>query len=86
MLGKPSILSLFPNSFNHSIKHEHSCKILYESDEHKVIKRWCQYGYLSFRVKVENDAEIYSIRLHIIQPPTLQNINSGDILAVLKDN
>ena len=30
MLSKPSILSLFLNSFNiNSIKHEHSCKILY---------------------------------------------------------
>ena len=31
MLGKPRILSLFPNLFNkkNSIKHEHSCKILY---------------------------------------------------------
>ena len=29
MLGKPRILFLFPNSFNNSIKHEHSCKILY---------------------------------------------------------
>ena len=30
MLEKPRILSLFPNSFNiNSIKHEHSCKILY---------------------------------------------------------
>ena len=28
MLGKTSILSLFPNSFNNSIKNEHSCKIL----------------------------------------------------------
>ena len=30
MLGKPRILSLFPNSFNKFNKHEHSCKILYE--------------------------------------------------------
>ena len=29
MLGKPRILSLYPNSFNKFIKHEHSCKILY---------------------------------------------------------
>ena len=29
MLGKPRILSLFPNSFNKFTKHEHSCKILY---------------------------------------------------------
>ena len=29
MLNKPHILSLFPNSFNKSIIHEHSCKILY---------------------------------------------------------
>ena len=29
MLGKPRILSLFPNSFNKFNKHEHSCKILY---------------------------------------------------------
>ena len=29
MLGKPRILSLFPNSVINSIKHEHSCKILY---------------------------------------------------------
>ena len=29
MLGKPRILSLFPNSFNKFKKHEHSCKILY---------------------------------------------------------
>ena len=28
MLDKPCILSLFPNSFNNSIKHEHSSKIL----------------------------------------------------------
>ena len=28
MLGKPRILSLFPNSLINSIKHEHSCKIL----------------------------------------------------------
>ena len=28
MLGKPCILSLFLNKFN-SMKHEHSCKILY---------------------------------------------------------
>ena len=27
MLGKPCILSLFLNSFNKFIKHEHSCKI-----------------------------------------------------------
>ena len=35
MLGKPRILSLFPNLIN-SIKHEHSCKILYvlNSDNH----------------------------------------------------
>ena len=33
MLGKPRILSLFPNSFNKlkKKKHEHSCKILYVS-------------------------------------------------------
>ena len=29
MLGKPRILSLFPNSLNKFNKHEHSCKILY---------------------------------------------------------
>ena len=29
MLGKPRILSLFPNSFNKFSKPEHSCKILY---------------------------------------------------------
>ena len=29
MLGKPHILSLFPNKFNKFNKHEHSCKILY---------------------------------------------------------
>ena len=29
MLGKPSILSLFPTRLINSIKHEHSCKILY---------------------------------------------------------
>ena len=29
MLNKPSILSLFLNSFNIFIKHEYSCKILY---------------------------------------------------------
>ena len=29
MLGKPRILFLFPNSLIISIKHEHSCKILY---------------------------------------------------------
>ena len=29
MLGKPRILSLFPNSFNTFNKNEHSCKILY---------------------------------------------------------
>ena len=29
MLGKPRILSLFPNSVINSIKHEHSCQILY---------------------------------------------------------
>ena len=29
MLGKPHILSLFPNSFNKFIKNEHSCKILF---------------------------------------------------------
>ena len=29
MLGKPRILSLFPNLFNKSIKHENSFKILY---------------------------------------------------------
>ena len=29
MLGKPPILSLFPNSFKIFIKHEQLCKILY---------------------------------------------------------
>ena len=29
MLGKPHILSLFPQLIIHLIKHEHSCKILY---------------------------------------------------------
>ena len=29
MLGKPRILSLFPTRLINSIKHEHSCKILY---------------------------------------------------------
>ena len=29
MLGKPGILSLFPTRLINSIKHEHSCKILY---------------------------------------------------------
>ena len=29
MLGKPPILSLFPTRLINSIKHEHSCKILY---------------------------------------------------------
>ena len=29
MRGLPSILSLFRNEFNNSIKHEHSCKILF---------------------------------------------------------
>ena len=29
MLDKPRILYLFPNSLINSIKHEHSCKILY---------------------------------------------------------
>ena len=29
MLGKPRILSLFPNSFNKFNRKEHSCKILY---------------------------------------------------------
>ena len=29
MLDKPRTLSLFPNSLINSIKHEHSCKILY---------------------------------------------------------
>ena len=32
MLGKPRILSLFPNSLINSIKHEHLCKILYVDD------------------------------------------------------
>ena len=32
MLGKPRILSLFPNSFNKFNKHVHSCKILYVVD------------------------------------------------------
>ena len=30
MLGKPRILSFFPTCLINSIKHEHSCKILYE--------------------------------------------------------
>ena len=38
MLSKPGILSLFPNSFNNSIKHERSGKILYVSS-HKVVDR-----------------------------------------------
>ena len=29
MLGKPRIVSLFPTRLINSIKHEHSCKILY---------------------------------------------------------
>ena len=29
MLGKPRILSFFPTRLINSIKHEHSCKILY---------------------------------------------------------
>ena len=32
MLGKPRILSLFPTNLIKSIKHEHSCKILYKMD------------------------------------------------------
>ena len=44
MLGKPRILSLFPNSFNKFNKHEHSCKILYllynksKLKKHQIIK------------------------------------------------
>ena len=34
MLGKPRILSLFPNSFNKLNKHGHSCKILYLINAH----------------------------------------------------
>ena len=51
MLGKPSILSLFPNSLIKSIKHEHSCKILYvlqaiegaiggNSYQHNKVNQW----------------------------------------------
>ena len=36
MLGKPIMLLLFPNSFINSIKHEHSCKILYVSFAKKL--------------------------------------------------
>ena len=32
MLGKPRILSFFPTRLINSIKHEHSCKILYLLD------------------------------------------------------
>ena len=39
MLGKPRILSLFPNSFNKFNKHEHSCKILYLNVDGKTESR-----------------------------------------------
>ena len=45
MLGKPRILSLFPTRSINSIKHEHSCKILYlMSKLGKIIDIKYNYG------------------------------------------
>ena len=52
MLGKPRVLSLFPNSFNESIKHEHSCKILYTCV--------CQHLAISVQISV-NDITIFAL-------------------------
>ena len=47
ILGKPLILSLFPNSFKNSIKHEHhSCKVLYifgAFNEKPAALKQCKY-------------------------------------------
>ena len=40
MLGKPRILSLFQTRFINSIKHEHSCKILYENEQKESEYIW----------------------------------------------
>ena len=40
MLGKPRILSLSPTRLINSIKHEHSCKILYLLQVDCVLKLW----------------------------------------------
>ena len=41
MLGKPRILSLFPTRLINSIKHEHSCKILYLSFQNVMFMHMC---------------------------------------------
>ena len=47
MLGKPRILSLFPNSLNKFKKHEHSCKILYLLINQSEIKSKSKNTYIN---------------------------------------
>ena len=46
MLGKPHILSFFPTRLINSIKHEHSCKILYFGDSSNLMN---EAGYKNHR-------------------------------------
>ena len=51
MLGKPRILSLFPNSFNKlKIKHEYSCNFLY----------------LTFMVKLKSAKKVVKCRFNLL--------------------
>ena len=55
MLGKPRILSLFPNSFNKLNKHEQSCKLLYLSN----------FVFLFFK-RLSRGADIAKLELEVI--------------------
>ena len=61
MLGKPRILSLFPTHLINSIKHEHSCKILYE--KHHDLAESNEIVCIAGNENVDQKAN-YSLNLH----------------------
>ena len=70
MLGKPRILSLFLNSFQNSIKHEHSCKILCVSStsvfDREIMREMGSLGVLGPSIKGYGCAGVSSVAYGLI--------------------
>ena len=76
MLGKPRILSLLPTRLINSIKHEHSCKILY-------IKRQLTFVHSA---DSDNEETVTVASLPVSQKPLRKGYNFSSPAMLVRSN